>query len=138
MYIYIYIYLYIYMYIYIYAGLQWFVKFEGGKVMPKDAPESGPFLCSAIHSMLGALQCVAVCCSVLQCVTVCCRVLPVLRQTLCARCVAVCHSVLQCVAVCCGVLHCVAEPFLCCTNHSVLGTCVCACMRACVVDVVMT
>jgi len=36
-----------------------------------------------IHMLQGALQCVAVCCSVLQCVAVCCSVL---------QCVAVCVS----------------------------------------------
>jgi len=45
----------------------------------------------------GALQCVAICCSVLQCVAVCCIVL---------KCVAVRCSMLQCVAVCCSVLQC--------------------------------
>jgi len=52
----------------------------------------------------GAVQCVAVCCSVLQCVA---AVWPGRgRQMWCSvlqcECVAVCCSVLQCVAVCCS------------------------------------
>jgi len=58
---------------------------------------------SSPSKMSGALQCVAVCCSVLQCVAVFCRVL---------QCVAVCCSVLQCVATCCNMLQSTAA---CCT-----------------------
>jgi len=63
---------------------------------------------------LGALQCLAVCCSVLQCVTgnggqflwtleeACCSCCSVLQ------CLAVCSSVSQSAALCCSVLHCAA------------------------------
>ena len=81
------------------------------------------------ETMIGTLQCVAVCCSVLQCVAVCCSLL---------QCVTFCCAfcdlrkengqtltdketmigvfvVLQCVAVCCSVLQCVAVFAVCCS-----------------------
>ena len=61
--------------------------------------------------MIGALQCVAVCCSVLQCAEVCCSVL---------QCAAACCSVLQCVAACCNVLQCVA---VCCSVLQRVAAC---------------
>ena len=51
----------------------------------------------------GALQCVAVCCSVLQRDTVC-SLISISQE---CRCVAVRCSASQCVAVCCSVIQCV-------------------------------
>ena len=90
------------------------------------APFTGSLWCAATHQCVGtqrlsrqvwgALQCVAVFCSVLQRVAVGCSVLQCVHEYLWTRrlsqgalqCVAVCCSVLQRVAACCSVLQCVA------------------------------